>query len=239
MPQPLYFIENESVGSQSLYESLGLAYALAPSASYRAATRGPGDVAGIVVGRSTEGLGFFSDQQEWHDFGERNGRRIWCGWFKEAKPGPADLGTEHALAGHAVTLFDDRPWIVPTAIQCEGGSFGRALPATLRMTGDGTLVPGEVKPRYARLWQIASAFFEGLLGARVDGDALKMTLADANQQAVDVLSVNYRLSVREAYALGLFDDQFETAFAVLRAAVDWPTFVEWNSKKKAGEPSGK
>ena len=58
-------------------------------------------------------------------------------------------------------------------------------------------------------------------------------------RAVDVLSVNYRLSVREAYALGLFDDQFETAFAVLRAAVDWPTFVEWNSKKKAGEPSGK
>jgi len=238
MPQLLYFIENESVGSQSLYESLGLAYALAPSASYRAATRGPGDVAGIVVGRSAEGLGFFGDQQEWHDFGERNGRHIWCGWFKEAKPGPADLGTEHALAGHAVTLFDDRLWIVPTALQFDDGQFLRNLPAAVKMTGAGELVTGPIKPLYARLWQVASEFWERFRGASVDDDRAVLTLAEVNQQAVDVLAVNYRLSIREGYALGLLDDQQRSAIEILKAAIDWPTFVEWNSKKKAGEPSG-
>jgi hypothetical protein len=236
MSQLLYFIEHESVGSQSLYESLGLAYAkLSP---YRPATRGPGDVAGIVAGVSSEGLGFFGEQQEWHDFGERNGRRVWCGWFRDAKPGPADLDTDHALPGHQVRLFDDRDWLVPTAVQFADGAFGRALPAAVRMNGAGELSPGEVKPRYSQLWSIASDFWERFHGARADGEGVRFTLAEANQQAVDVLAVNYRLSIREAYAFGLFDDQFDTALRVLKAAIDWPTFVEWTSKKKAGEPPG-
>ncbi len=238
MAQLLYFISGETVGSQPLYERLGLAYALAPSAAYRLASTGPGEQSGIVVGRSAEGLGFYGEQQEWHDFGERDGRRVWCGWFRDAKPGPADLGTDHALPGHSVTLFDDRKWLVPTAVQFADGAFGRALPAAVKMNGAGEMSSGDVKPRYARLWQIASDFWERFHGARSDGEGLRFTLAEANQQAVDVLAANYRMSIREAYALGLFDDQFETALRVLKAAIDWPTFVEWASKKKDSELFG-
>ena len=238
MSQLLYFISGETVGSQPLYERLGLAYALAPSAAYRLASTGPGEQPGIVVGRSAEGLGFYGEQQEWHDFGERDGRRIWCGWFRDQAPTPDDLRTDHGLTGHQVTLFDDRRWLVPAAMQFTEGEFARALPSAVRMAPDGTLLAGPVKQRYARLWQIACEFWEQFRGASSDGEQITLSLADANQRAAEVLAVNYRISVREAYALGLFDDRGETAFAVLRAAIDWPTFVEWSSKKKDSEPSG-
>jgi hypothetical protein len=247
MPAPLYFIEGCDVGSQSLYESLGLGYALAPSASYRAASTGPGGEAGIVVSRSIDGMGFYPDQQEWRDFGHcgaQDGsavatgrRRMWFGWFRESSPAAADLVAGHSLPGHQVKLFDDREWLVPVAVQYAEEGFSGAIPASLAMGPNGEWTPGPIKPRYQQFWETASRFFEAYTGAKADESGVTFRVDNLSELACQVLSVNYRVTRREVAALGLLDTRGDTALEIMLAAIDWPTFKAWKSKKKAGEQS--
>jgi hypothetical protein len=247
MPAPLYFIEGCDVGSQQLYESLGLGYALAPSAPHRAAATGPGGAAGVVVSRSLDGIGFYPDQQEWRDFGHcgaQDGsavatgrRRVWFGWFRDSPLTGADLATEAPLPGRQVKLFDDRTWLIPVAVQFADGDFGQAIPRSLSMSPDGEWTPGPIKPCYQAFWETASKFFEAYTGAKADDDGLTFRIGNLSELASEVLAVNYRVTRREVAALGLLDTRGDTALAILLAAIDWPTFKEWQSKKKGGEPS--
>jgi hypothetical protein len=247
MPAPLYFIEGCDVGSQPLYESLGLGYALAPSAPYRAASTGPGGEAGIVVSRSVDGMGFYPDQQVWHDFGScgvQDGsavatgrRRVWVGWFRDRPPAPRDLLSDVAIAGHETKLFDDQQWSVPIAVRCDEGQFASAVPSSFGMSPDGQWRTGAVKPRYQRLWEIAQQFWDAWAVASPTADGAILRIGNLSDLASEVLSVNYRATRREVAALGLLDSRGETALAILRAAIDWPTYVAW-SKKKTSDHSG-
>lgn len=238
-PQLLYFIENETTGTQDLYRAVGLAHALAPSASYRGAQTGPGDQPGIVAAVEPDGLGYFPGNQTWHDLGQRDGRRVWLGWRADsARPGPAELATKHGLPGHQVRLFDGQEWTVPVALQFAEGQFAPGVPAALDVGPTGEFVRGAVPPQYARLWKIACDFWGRVLGGDVDGETVRFKVADTAKLAAEVLAVNYRVSLAECCKLGLFDTTGDVALRVLWAAIDWPTFEAWSAKKKDEEPSG-
>ena len=231
MPQFVYFIENETVGSQALYESCGLAYALRGAASVRNAANGPGGQPGVVVARDANQLGYFPDKQTWRAIGERSGRKVWLGYATDQLPLPDDLRTSHALRGHSVKLFDDREWVVPVAIQFVDGEPLPGLPAALEVDERGELRRGAVKECYARLWEIATQHWDNR-GER------GYSVQDATKLAVEVLQVNYRISLHEAATLRLFESTGEVALSVLEAAIDMPTVLAWASKKKEPEPSG-
>lgn len=226
MPQFLYFIENAPAGNAELIRQCGLAHALDESPNWRGASTGPGDAGGQVASRSADGLGYFPDKQEWRSLGLRAGRRCWVGWLRGELPGPADLATPHALDGHPTRLWDDRDWVIPVAVQFDDGVASRAVPSALDVGEDGELRPGAVKPCYRRLWEIAQQFWE-MMGT--DGS---VTLREFVDSAVQVLAVNYRVSLAEACALGLLDDRGDVARKILRACVDWPSFETWVAKKK-------
>lgn len=234
MPQFLYFIEEAHAGHAKLYEECGLAYALDGNASYRQATQGPGGAGGIVAARSSEGIGYFADRQVWRPLGQRGRRGCWVGWLGGELPDPADLATPHALTGHHVRMWDDRDWLVPTAVQFADGSHHCAIPSALDIDEHGELRRGAVKPCYRQLWEVAQRFWDVLMSEQ------EIPLREFVDSAVTVLATNYRVQLAEVCALGLLDDRGDVARRVLQAAIDWPTFVDWTTeqaKKKDSAPA--
>lgn len=242
MGAALYFVEGLEAGSAEQYRQLGLEYALGGSGASRGAQTGPGGAAGMVTSLGAGQIGYYPDRQVWHSMGlrgqEGSQRRVWFGWFVDRPPGPADLQRDGALPGHRVRMFNDEEWTVPAAMQFDSGQFGGALPQVLDLSESGEWTLGPVKQRYERLWQVASEFFDAFMRAQADESEEGVRLpkvVDMARLAVDVLAANYRVSALEVAKLGLLDSRGTTAVEVLKAAIDWPTAIDWQ-KKSAGAP---
>lgn len=153
-----------------------------------------------------------------------DGPEIHVGYYREAKPTIDDLAREEILPGELVELCDGHQWQVPLVRQAfPDGSSSSALPAYLDVDDDGQIVRGETDPRYQWLFEVCTPFWEAwLAGFEAASDRLSLlseqsTEAERDEagifhidcptlleDAVRVLSANYRIGLREAMQLQLW-----------------------------------
>jgi len=227
MANPLYFIEGLAACSREQAAAHGLAGVL-PTIESRQTSRGPSGGGGVIVGVTSERLGFDQSAQTWRKL---PGGKVWFGWWNDAPPGPEDLQRTEQLPGHLVKLRDGREWLVPLARAWSDSGYSPKIPAAIDFDESGKLCRGKVEPQYRDLEDAASSYADFFFdGGSVDREQLLKWSCDA-------LAVNYRISRYEALALGLFDDQFLAAQDVLRAAIDWPGLRAIFEKKEAGQQS--
>ena len=234
----LYYIPGIDKADHDVLYKHGLAYAFSELKGNPTVNRvigGPDDGDGVVI----PGIGctdhrYKKDAQTWRKY-----KGIYVGYWNEQKPGPSDLQRADALNGHKVTLGDGNQWIVPVARQINDVD-GRitascALPSRIGWDEDGAWVMGDVVQKYFELWNTAQAFWDQLT-EQTPGDLnqdkaiITFDFAGGNDAAVMVLQCNYHISPREIDLLELFD--IDSAGNVLRALVDWPSFLDCLQKKR-------
>lgn len=227
MANPLYFIEGLAACSREQAAAHGLAGVL-PTIESRQTSRGPSGGGGVIVGVTSERLGFDQSAQTWRKL---PGGKVWFGWWNDAPPGPEDLQRTEQLPGHLVKLRDGREWLVPLARAWSDAGYLPKIPAALDFDESGQLCRGAVEPRYRDLEDAANKASEFLF------EKHSATYESLLKSACDALATNYRIGRNEALALSLFDDQFITVQDVLRALLDWSGLEALLGKKAEGPQS--
>lgn len=253
MAHLLYFVEGAGTLNREHAARLGLGYALGDGLAQAAVNgKGPGGNPGVCACKSAERMGYHPDRQTWlripriGDQGKgRPATAVFVGVWNDSPPTPAELQRPKLLPGWPVKLLDGNEWVAATAYQwheqdaSEDGAGGPprwsyALPAHAEIDSDGSWRRGRVHREYERLWAIAKAHFDILVGAADEspevGD-VELNAADTRDLAAEVLGVNYRVSKWECALLGLFDDPPILAAQVLRATVGLPAIEAWQKKR--------
>ena len=205
---------------------------------------GPDDGNGVIVARqefADQRIGFFPTLQNW--IASPDGK-VWLGWSIETPPRPEDVARLVMLRGHPVILADGNVWDAPVARAWAGTDNGRApiyiaLPQRRELDAEGQWTHGAIVPAYQDLWDMACKWWDRWMAACIEsGDVGKVTLTftEETDYAVAAIAANYHIGRLEVSALGLFTDA--AVLEVLGALIDWPTVVEWESKKKDSPPDG-
>jgi len=217
--------------------AIGLGYAFERNPDCRQCQRGPDGDRGVVFADSRfvplALLGYFEAAQRWSKV---PGSAAWVGVNNDTPPKPNDLARDSQIVGHYVALADDQSYLCPVAraLDMSGDSLTPylALPRTVAVDESGEWGTGGVVPKFRRLWDTATRWFEAVRGAGIgDDSAAKFEFADIAESALLALQTNYRVGKAEVSLLGLFDDRCMTE--VLQALVDWPTLEAWLKKKAA------
>ena len=225
----LYFVPRAQgiVPNRALLEPLGLWGALGGRSVEAVPSDGPENLRGLLLldpGEAVERRRFDASGQVWTPE-VAAAPRYHVGAWRDALPGPDDLGRASPPIGWSVTMGDGRSWLVPAARIFPEGT---QLPATLILGPDG--LSREIRPEYAAL----SALAERLWGIFETGGPVPFRdLADG---AIQALAVNYRLGAAEVNLLRLFEES--VLINVAKAMVDMPTVTavaeEVAARKKAG-----
>ncbi|HRS28497.1 MAG TPA: hypothetical protein P5255_09545 [Phycisphaerae bacterium] len=200
----------------------------------------PGVVLADEAHLAGQRLGLYPDEQTWRRV---PGCQAWVGFYRAARPTPADLQRPTLLAGHAVRLADGQEWIAPIARGCVDDEAELrcyvALPRRSELDDDGRWVPGPVAERYGKLWECAVRFWDAFVGAKplatTPSDesgaptSLSLEFTELHETATAALAANYWVSAPELALLGALDEG--TAVAVCQALIDWPTIARWLEKK--------
>lgn len=243
----LYFIPNlNALSSEQHLGELGLGYVLEQFGrkSVGRITGGPEGQNGLLLsdpqrvdpGRS----GYYPQRQTWS---KHHGKGYWVGLEKGIPLGPAELARRELLDGELLTLGDDRRWQIPRARQWSASDdprvmaqFDTCLEQSLEQNDAGQMVPGQVLPRYAQLWAIATAYFHHLVEISNDeeelvlrGEQKTLNLTSAAVLAARVLQHNYAVGLVECQMLGLLTTS--NWRLILNATIDWRSYEELREKK--------
>jgi len=174
----------------------------------------------------------------------------WLGTINGEEPTPEDLARKKTLPGHLVELGNGRTWLCPVA-RGQAAEDGRlvwyhTLPRQIVLTAqsDRQWEQGPVVPHYARLWALASQYWQARLGSAtadaIAGEEVSFDFQEAAAAAVECLAANYRLTAVEVSRLALLDT--EAPRKILDALIDWPTLVrlsgELQKKTKSAASAG-
>lgn len=237
----LYFVSGSTVKPRpEELAALGLQFDHPPTLA-ECIGRGPSGKPGVVVAdpHRVERIGIYLDDQHWEAVPVLEGEpRLYIGWYRNAKPGPADLARKSQVAGPRVLLADGNEWMVPLVQDWSEEDAARAiaLPRAVKRAADGKWVKGDVEPTYQALWEAAQEYWQVLCSAVEDG-SMQYEWEPLFDYACALLAVNYSLTPLDVSALTLFTTD-NVAQRVTNAAVDWLTFVEWLEKKSAAEAAG-
>ena len=141
---------------------------------------GPEGAQGLLIGRSSDGLRYAPDAQQWSGRFGADDAPFWIGHDLSDKPGPADLAREEIELGTAVRLADGNEWTIPV---------WRFSPTVITMSPDRVLKhePLETRKRLeAHMLRMREVF-------AADTDA-EMDDEELLSRAADILSINYRVS---------------------------------------------
>ena len=237
----LYFLNGDMTRPQpEQLEALGLKFDH-PPAPCECIGRGPGGKPGLTLAdphRVNGRIGVYLAEQEWHAVEPLTGDpRLYIGWYKDQKPGPADLVRANALDGPKMTLGDGNEWTIPL-IQEWNDSARCKLPAAMRRVA-GQWVLGDVQDEYRAIWTKAKAFWETMLDAaqQASDKGFSYEFPGIIDFAAELLAINYVVSPDDIAALGLFTNDGLVP-RLCEAAIDWPTFEEWAQKKSEELGSG-
>jgi hypothetical protein len=253
----LYFLPEfagQSV-SPAQIESAGLGYAFENKGKKVALplSNGPGGNPGMLLGNTDKlevgRIKFDRDRQTWVNYAAAG---YWVGMWNEAKPGPADLLRSKPLSGEALTLGDDRQWLVPYARRYSAEDdaivYSIALDCTVDLLSD--TLEGDVVPRHAKLWALSEAYirywksiYSEDQAELAERDAAMFTGRELFVNIVRILQANYLVDLPECQLLGLM--LRSTPSAVLNIFNDLTTYEELRKKKSketltrpaAGQPS--
>jgi hypothetical protein len=178
---------------------------------------GPDGGNGCVVTIESHGCGYFPGRQKWI---KAPGAKWWIG--VEGETLPADLERKEVIDGHLVKLEDGNEWLIPAA-----RSFGRALlPRVLTADTEGNKVK-EPLARFTELSADAERIAIEVYSPREDWEPghVPVDEDEIEDMAIRALLTNYRVSVFEVLILRLVTTA--NALPILRALVDYPTFLAW------------
>lgn len=215
-----YFVPVDSGGvSETRLAEVGLGSVLGDATvSRREVAEGPGGLRGmLLVGTSGESVvpRYEAGEREWVEIPSG----YWLGWDPKALPGPEKLARKRVLAGHEVVLGDGKPWLVPTlrkATRMPG------VPMVLGMTPGGELI-GAVAPGYDEIYARGLRVVE-IFTRLGQGEKVELLLSEQFQMAVEFLSINYRVGIAEASALGVITTA--NMEEIFQAVIDWPALLE-------------
>ncbi|MBL4701954.1 MAG: hypothetical protein JKX85_11920 [Phycisphaeraceae bacterium] len=227
----MYYIPNIDKADHAVLAKHGLAYAFADSKSNPTSNSvigGPDGGNGVVTpGIGVEDARYLKDTQTWRKY-----KGVWVGYNNDEKPGPSDLIRKDALDGYEVVLGDQNQWVVPLArslSESDGpASFSCYLPTKIDLDEDGKWIEGATIKKYEHLWPIACGFWDKIRGAVIEDGKIAFDFSGETEFAIIALQANYRIGPMEAVLLELLDAG--TAVEILKAMVDWPTFVSWQKK---------
>jgi hypothetical protein len=242
-----YWVPTEQpINSAAMLERLrasGLGYAVEDRITMRTSDRGPDAMKGLVVchGGNQDGrLGWFPEQQTWKQI---PGSDIWCGMFTEDRPRPDDLARADQITGEWLTLDDGHVWLAPKARRWleidEKLLWDQNLPRRMTLATDGTWTPGDVKPKYERLWSLATAYMAADAAAQETADedgSYRFSFEGIDDLAIGTLQINYRVGPIELDLLGIYDET--TRNRLIRVLLDTATWEVWVKKKLAGLSGG-
>jgi hypothetical protein len=215
----LYFIPTTNlVLSPELVRSAGLAYTLdASSATAVGLQNGPGGTAGVLVtaagaAQSDGPPKYDATCQRWV---RGPGGRYHVGVRSDDRPGPYELARSRIYGDAPIKLADGNEWIIP---RCLGPVKDRppTLPAMLDLAEDGETILVRDHPDFAKLLERVRRYWDYWI--QTPG-AAEPDSRERVQLAVDLLALNYRVSIVEAVALLSLLSTDDVA-AVLRTAVD-------------------
>ena len=252
----LYYLPGEDAQrphsvTRERVDELGLGHAFdgakfTPSGVHQ---KGPDGGSGVIVadGSRVDKIGYYPERQTWRKVG---GSAVYVGHYRDQRPTAADLARAELVDGVPLKLADGDLWLIPLARGWNGSEqntgWYHGLPRRNDVDDAGQWVPGDVLPRYKRLWEVATSWWDAKQAAiaaaalREEGSSQRgeetigaefdfNDFGGLNDAAAYVLSVNYRVSKTEIGLLGLFDT--ETAERILDATCDWNTVVAWVQKK--------
>lgn len=213
MPGFLYYKPNVSRVHVADVKTWGLGYAFSDRVTPAPVMTGPDSGNGCVfvdIRHVPAGVGYYPEQQVWRRI---PGGDLWVGYYAEQKPTPADLIRDVRTQGYFVKLGDGNDWLVPLArsvadVDGELGYICR-LPKRLDIDEEGKWTLEAVMAESAGLWEIACEYFEARWNAKIDVEHRQQVLSieNAAEKAVRVLSANYVVSDAECAALGLLTDR--------------------------------
>ncbi len=189
-----------------------------------------------------ESIGLYPDKQTWRKI---PGREVWAGFYTDDRPTPADLARKEQLNGHLVTLLDGNKWLCSVARGAaeEDGSlvWFHALPQRLVLTDMGEVEHGDVIPRYAGIFELATRWFDLRMDALRESDGqtieTKLTgLTGLAEAASEAMGINYVVGLPEC--IDLLTEPL--AVEILDALIDMPTRYELLKKitdRLDGSPS--
>lgn len=164
------------------------------------------------------------DKQTWRKLpGDRMGAPVYVGVWNESKPGPEELAREKQLSGYHYTLADGHDWLVPLVRRYGDDGHTCALPRMLDFDEAGKPIDGQVIAKYRGLWDLTKPIVDDLLAtyelAELPED--KLTRSQVIEIAVELLQVNYRVSLPELVVLEAVPND-STASGLCSLACDWP-----------------
>jgi hypothetical protein len=156
-----------------------------------------------------------------------DGRALWIGVDTVTPAGPEDLARAEMRPGHPVTLAG-MVWTIPPARMFAGGT---GLPRRRAFGPDGALV-WAVEAAWRELAELAEKFWSARAGMDV-----AIAEDELDRACGLALSVNYRIALPEAVAMGLLTDN--GVRAIVDALLDWPVVVQlMDAQKKTGDTPG-
>ena len=228
-----------SAGLLARLRTDGLAYAIDERLTSRASDTGPDARRGVTVcrGGNEDGqLGWWPERQTWKRV---PGTELWCGMYTESPPGPDDLRRAEQITGEWVKLDDGNRWLVPMArrwMDVDGElMWAHNLPRRLTLDDNGQWIAGGIKPRYQRLWDLATGYWEAVISGMASEDGSYRFEVDVDAVAIAALQVNYHVGPIELDMLGVFDEQARQR--IIDALLDTATWAQW-VKKNAPDPAG-
>lgn len=233
-----YFLPDRRAVSLEDLLQRGLGYVFAPEEADapramftpRGVVNGPGGQNGVIVSSSDEQIGYYADKQTWAKEAEAD---YWVGYFNTNRPTPATLARGNIIPGETLLLDDGFAWEIPKARHFEefdGEVIWRpTLPSRLTRDELGNWVPGEVKERYRRLWELATGLMNAIANEQPDYEGL-------DDLAMEAFACNYKVSAIELDLLGVYDETVRGRIA--RILVDLDGWVALSKKKLAAHVSG-
>lgn len=175
---------------------------------------------------------------------------IWCGFWNDDPPRPADLARDPQLAGYTVKLAGGREWLVPLVRLYDPlqKTTRSRLPCAMECDDDGNWHRGPVVAQHAHLWDVTTPIAEAMLAQyapREGAEPAAVDVADADIFAaiVALLQANYVVGPGELSLMGALTSEPNTHAAVM-AACDWVNFLGWHEslsgggdEKKSASPS--
>jgi hypothetical protein len=239
--------DSQSTNSAKLLERMraeGLGYAVEDRITSRGSDRGPDGMKGVVVchGGNQDGkLGYWPEDQTWKRI---PCSAIWCGMFTAEPPRPDDLARTEQISGEWIKLDDGHRWLAPKARRWleidDRLLWDYNLPRRMTLSEDGLWQPGDVKPKYTRLWQMATEY-EAAAAAAIsqsaeDDGTVRFSYEEIDLLAISALQVNYRVGPVELDLLGVYDDSSRQR--IIDVLLDNATWLAWLKKKLAADQAG-
>lgn len=232
-----YFLpDRRSISLADLVDA-GLGYAFQPETADtpratftpRPVVNGPGGSNGIVVSPSDRLVGYYAADQTW----KQDPAGHWVGLWNDDRPTPESLARSNQINGAWLRLEDGRDWLIPKARhfdEFEGEIVAvQQLPARLVRDELGNWIPGGIKERYRRLWDLTTEFVQAVVDDRQEFEQI-------DALAVEAFQVNYRVAAIELDLLGVYDA--ESRDRTIRIVTDLDGFAELLKKKQARRDSG-